>query len=433
MAERFERREHVTPIRRPHDDPAPPGSAPGPEASVVRLVTEVIRRALERRASDIHIEPHVDRLTLRFRIDGTLIDVETLPLSSHPALINRLKVLAGMNIVERRRPQDGRLSVSCGDRNVDIRVATLATIHGEKMVLRLLDQNRTRRGLGELGMCSHTIRLHRTLMASPFGLLLCAGPTGSGKTTTLYASLEEMNIAGRNVTTIEDPVEYVFDGINQVRTNDQAGLTFASGLRALLRQDPDVILIGEVRDAETARLGVQAALTGHIVLSSIHATDAAGALQRLLDMGVESFLISSSLIGVVGQRLVRRICTGCAEPATLGADELSELGPPGPDDTFRRGAGCSSCGGTGYFDRIGVYEILRMTPTIRKLLAQQAAAGEIHCAAVADGMIPMREAALHLVRAGLTTIDEVARALLIDEGRTTRTAPHRVNASRQTS
>jgi type IV pilus assembly protein PilB len=381
--------------------------------SIVALVDRILEAGSDCRASDIHIEPHSDALNIRFRIDGSLIEIDQLPIAYHGALISRLKIMAGMNIVERRRPQDGQFSTTCKGRNFDVRLATLSTIHGEKMVLRLLDQRRTTRGLNELGMDESLAMRYRQLLRSPFGLVLCAGPTGSGKTTTLYASLTHMAIADRNVTTIEDPVEYVIPGINQVRTNDQAGLTFASGLRSLLRQDPDIILIGELRDSETARLGVQAALTGHFVLSSIHATDAAGALQRLIDMGVEPYLITSSLIGVIGQRLLRRVCSRCARPYDPLPDEIElyeQHRVHGPT-TFRRGSGCDACSHTGFLDRVGVYEVLHITPEVRRLLAQGADARDLHRQAVADGMKPLREAAMHLVRTGVTTVDEVVRAL----------------------
>ncbi len=353
---------------------------------------------------------------MRFRIDGSLIEFDKLPLVYHGALVSRLKVMAGMNIVERRRPQDGQFSAEYGDRVLDVRLATLGTIHGEKMVLRLLDQRRTALGLGDLGMPASVANTWRRLIRSPNGLVLCSGPTGSGKTTTLYASLTDMDIADRNVTTIEDPVEYVISGINQVRTNDQAGLTFASGLRALLRQDPDVILIGEMRDEETARLGVQAALTGHFVLSSIHAGHAAGAIQRLIDMGVEPFLISSSLCGVIGQRLLRRVCSVCAVEHTPRPDEVAifETGRSGArrsHSTFVRGVGCERCSHTGYLERIGVYEILRVTAKIRHLVMQRADAETIRHTAIEEGMTPIRDAAMHLVEQGITTIDEVIRTL----------------------
>lgn len=388
------------------------------DISIVELVHRIVERALVHRASDVHIEPCDTHVRVRFRIDGSLVDVDRLPTVLHGPLISRLKILAGMNIIERRRPQDGQFSTMFADRTIDVRLATLSTIHGEKIVLRLLDQNRTTRGLGELGMGAATSCSFRQLIRSPFGLVLCAGPTGSGKTTTLYASLRDMDITGRNVTTIEDPVEYTFPGINQVKTNDLAGLTFATGLRALLRQDPDVILIGELRDEETARLGVQAALTGHFVLSSIHAIDATGAIQRLIDMGVESFLISSSLIAVIGQRLLRKNCPTCTTLYVPSVDELdlyrrlrSDVESTQLSTEFRRGSGCGACSETGFRERIGVYEILRISPGIRRLLTERASSPQIRTMALQEGMTSMGEAAMSLVQQGITTIDEVIRTL----------------------
>lgn len=381
--------------------------------SIVSLVNRILESASASRASDVHLEPRREALHVRFRIDGSLVEIDALPIALHSALVSRLKIMAGMNIVERRRPQDGQFTVLCAERSLDVRLATLSTIHGEKMVLRLLDQKRTTRGLGELGMPPRIAHQWKRLITSPHGLVLCSGPTGSGKTTTLYASLTEMDISNRNVTTIEDPVEYVVPGINQVRTNDQAGLTFASGLRALLRQDPDVILIGELRDQETARLGIQAALTGHFVLSSIHATDAAGALQRLIDMGVEPFLVSSSLTAIIGQRLVRRVCSSCARPDAPPPEVLESLARREftRSGTCRRGVGCDRCSHTGYLERVGVYEVLRITPGIRRLLMHGADAADIHRQAVDEGMVPLGDAAMDLVQSGVTTVDEVVRTL----------------------
>lgn len=383
------------------------------ETSIVELVNRILAAGSDSRASDIHLEPRSDALHVRFRIDGSLVDIDRIPLAYHGALVSRLKIMAGMNIVERRRPQDGQFSADSNGRSFDVRLATLSTIQGEKVVLRLLDQRRTMLGLGQLGMPSAIAASWRQLIRSPHGLVLCCGPTGSGKTTTLYASLLEMDTAERNVTTIEDPVEYVVPGINQVRTNDQAGLTFASGLRALLRQDPDIILIGELRDEETARLGVQAALTGHFVLSSIHAADAAGALQRLIDMGVEPFLVASSLTGVVGQRLVRRICTACTRRYVPRADEIAlfEFNRPGSTTEFRCGAGCTQCGNTGFMERVGIYEVLRITQGVRTLIMANADAASVRALAVREGMEPMGVAAMDLVHRGITTIDEVVRTL----------------------
>ena len=288
-------------------------AAASDEAPVVQVVHLMITQGLRDRASDIHIEPQLDRVRVRYRIDGALHDVLDLPGSMGPALVSRVKILADLNIVERRRAQDGQISMDVEGRAVDIRVSTTAVVGGEKVVLRLLDKSRPLFKLAQLGMTDEMTRTYSTLLRSPYGMVICAGPTGSGKTTTLYGSLGEINSPERNIMTIEDPVEYTFPSINQIQINEQAGTTFAGGLKSILRQDPDVILVGEVRDVETARIAVQSALTGHFVLSSIHATDAVAALHRLLDMGIENFLVASSVTAVLSQRLVRRICDNCRE------------------------------------------------------------------------------------------------------------------------
>ncbi|MFM8531902.1 MAG: GspE/PulE family protein, partial [Ilumatobacteraceae bacterium] len=333
-------------------------------APIVQIANRVIAQGLRDRASDVHIEPMNDHIRVRFRIDGNMVDTFTLPLSAHAALVSRYKILGGMNIVERRRPQDGQFSTPVDGRDLDVRVSSLATVFGEKVVMRLLDKSRAALELKQLGMPTATYEEWAKLIHAPFGMVICAGPTGAGKTTTLYATLRAINSGGKNVMTIEDPVEYVFPGINQIQTNEQAGLTFAQGLKAILRQDPDVILVGEVRDADTARIAVQSALTGHLVLSSLHGTDSVAALHRMLDMGIESFLIASAVVAVIGQRLLRRICDACKEPYVPGAEELALWHREGrnPKSQFWRGAGCTFCAGTGYRDRIGVYELLRVTP-----------------------------------------------------------------------
>jgi len=380
------------------------------------MVTELVGNGLRDRASDIHVEPLNDALRIRYRIDGNLVEVRRLPLTLHQSLVSRLKIMAGMNIVERRRPQDGQFSSTVDGREVDVRVATVSTVFGEKVVMRLLDKRRSMIGLNELGMPVDTHDTYSRLIRSPFGMVICAGPTGAGKTTTLYASLLEINNDGRNVTTVEDPVEYVFPGINQVQTNEQAGITFATGLRALLRQDPDVILVGEIRDPDTARIAVQSALTGHFVLSSLHGTDASAALHRLLDMGIEAFLIASSVMGIIGQRLLRRICDSCKEPYDPSADELGmyeQLRPGSTKSLFFHGAGCADCANTGYRDRIGVYELLRITPKLRQLIVDHATTEQVRQAAIDEGMRPMIEEALNLVDNDVTTISEVVRTLYV--------------------
>jgi type IV pilus assembly protein PilB len=384
------------------------------QAPVIQLVNRIVSQALRDRASDIHIEPLDTTLRVRFRIDGHLVETFSLPQGVHAALTSRLKIMSGMNIVEKRRPQDGQFSTVVDGKDVDVRVASVSTVFGEKIVMRILDKSRSMIGLSELGFPRETYLHYSKMIHSPFGMVICAGPTGAGKTTTLYASLLEVNSAGKNITTVEDPVEYVFPGINQIQTNDQAGLTFATGLKAILRQDPDVILVGEIRDADTARIAVQSALTGHLVLSSLHGTDSVAALHRFLDMGIEAFLIASSVVGVIGQRLLRRVCDSCKEPYTPGADELSVFRQHsgGSEKTiFYRGAGCTFCAGTGYRDRIGVYELLRITPELRRLIVGWATTEELRRLAVAQGMRTMLREAMALVENDITTIPEVVRTL----------------------
>jgi type IV pilus assembly protein PilB len=386
------------------------------EAPVVRVVQMVITQGLRDRASDIHIEPHGDRIRVRYRIDGALNDVLTLPGSIGPAIVSRVKILASMNIVERRRPQDGQISMDIEGREVDIRVSSTAVVGGEKVVMRLLDKSRPLYALPELGMPQDTTDRFKGLLRSPFGMVICAGPTGSGKTTTLYASLGELNSPERNIMTIEDPVEYTFESINQIQINDQAGITFANGLRSILRQDPDVILVGEVRDVDTARIAVQSALTGHFVLSSLHATDAVSALYRLLDMGIESFLIASSVTAVVAQRLIRRNCTYCIEPYEASPEEiafLQEFGGQVPEDGFRHGAGCNFCAHTGYLERIGVYELLTISDEVREMIIDRPSHDEVRKLSRAQGMRTLQEEAVRLVQVGVATPAEVMRSIYV--------------------
>ena len=385
------------------------------DAPIVHLVTLIVTQGLRDRASDIHIEPQGGRVRVRFRIDGALHDVLALPESMGPALVSRVKIMAKMNIVERRRPQDGQFATEIDGRPVDIRVATSPNIWGEKAVLRLLDRNRTLYRLNELGMPATTFERFSKMLRSPYGMMICGGPTGSGKTTTLYATLSQMNQSERNITTIEDPVEYVFPSINQIQINAQAGISFATGLRAILRQDPDVILVGEIRDVETARIAVESALTGHFVLSSIHATDAASALQRFVDMGLEPFLIASTVSGVVSQRLVRRICDQCREPYTPGIEELDFYQHAGGEGAteFWRGKGCSFCSRTGYQERIGVFELLTMSGPVKKLLIEGATIDTLRAAARAQGMDTLLNGGVQLVAEGVTTIAEIMSSVYV--------------------
>ncbi|HEX7135199.1 MAG TPA: ATPase, T2SS/T4P/T4SS family [Iamia sp.] len=386
-------------------------------APIVQVVQRIIEKAVHDRASDVHIEPMEDRVRVRNRIDGALTEVLSLPAAMAQALSSRVKIMAGLNIVERRRPQDGQIETAIDGRPLDIRVSTAGTVFGESVVLRILDRARALYGLGDLGMRPEVEERFRQIIQSPYGLVVCAGPTGSGKTTTLYTTLQAVKSDEINVMTVEDPVEYVFPDINQMSINEVAGLTFASGLRAILRQDPDTILVGEIRDVETARIAIQAALTGHFVLSTVHATDAASALHRFVDMGIEPFLLSSALLATVGQRLVRRSCEVCVAPYDPSPDEVAYFVRAGgsTDDLggLRAGRGCASCSGTGYYGRVGVYEVLRMTDELRTGLLENVHADAIREVAVADGMVPMQRQAIDLVRRGETTIAEVMRTVYV--------------------
>lgn len=384
-------------------------------APVVQVVQALLEQAAAERASDIHIEPQDDRVRIRNRVDGALHDVLDLPVTMGPALVSRIKVMADMNIVERRRPQDGQMEVEVAGGKLDVRVSTTSTVHGEKCVMRLLDKRRALYELSDLGMPADTYEEFLKLVRSPYGMVICAGPTGSGKTTTLYATLAKISRPEINVMTVEDPVEYVFPGVNQIQINEQAGITFAGGLRSILRQDPDCILVGEIRDVETARMAVQSALTGHLVLSSIHATDAVAALHRFLDMGIESFLVASSILCVVGQRLVRRICPECRAPYDLSPDEaaLWKTWEMPEKAVFWRGEGCTFCAHTGYQGRIGVYEVLRTSDELKELIVASAPHEQIRRVAVEQGMKPLARQALALVYQDVTTIPEIARTIYV--------------------
>jgi type IV pilus assembly protein PilB len=380
---------------------------------IVQAVDSILTQAVRDRASDVHIVPASEYVRVRFRIDGVLKDMIQLPVAMGAGVVSRIKVLANMNIVERRRPQDGQLTITIDDREVDVRVATVATVMGENCVLRLLDKNRAVLRLDDLGMPSDTHAAYSQLVQSPFGMVLVAGPTGSGKTTTLYATLGEVSTTEVNVMTIEDPVEYVNPMMYQIQTNEQAGLTFATGLKSILRHDPDVILVGEIRDVETTSIAVQSAMTGHLVISSVHATDAVSALHRFLDMGIESFLVASSILAIVGQRLVRRICPSCKTTYTPTDAEMAFYREGGGPEkaTFYRGSGCNFCGDTGYRDRIGVYELLVMTPEIEQLVVERATQQELRAQAVKQGMRTLRHEATSLVAQDITTIAEVIRSV----------------------
>jgi type IV pilus assembly protein PilB len=401
----------------------PAGEAVGTQAAVnsdaapvVQVVNLLLAQALRDRASDVHVEPMGATVRVRFRIDGVLHEVVSLPGSMGGAMVSRLKVLAGMNIVERRRAQDGQVAMTVDGRAIDIRVATTGTVAGEKVVLRLLDKSRPMYQLSDLGLPDRTLDELNSMVRSPFGMVVCAGPTGSGKTTSLYATLSALNSPERNIMTIEDPVEFAFPSINQIQINEAAGVTFASGLKSILRQDPDVILVGEIRDTETATIAVQSALTGHFVASSLHSTDAVSALLRLLDMGIEPFVVSSAVLGVLSQRLVRRICEECKvvyQPSTEEKAFYRSSGGVVPRTGLWRGEGCMFCANTGYQGRIGVYELLRLTPEIKALVAGRAAYEQVRELAAEQGMRTMRAEAVRLVAEGVTTIAEVVRSIYV--------------------
>lgn len=381
------------------------------EAPVVRAIDLLIRQAARDRASDIHIEPQENEVRVRFRIDGILHDVMPLPIAVHSALISRIKIIAGMNIAETRRPQDGQISVRDANRELDVRVATAPSVNGEMAVLRLLDKTFAFRTLPELGFRPESLEAYQELMKLPFGMVLVSGPTGSGKTTTLYASLNQLDTTARNILTIEDPVEYRFGKINQMQVNVQAGMTFASGLRAAMRLDPDVILVGEIRDQETASTAVQAALTGHLVLSSVHANDAAGVIFRLIDLGVEPFLIASAVGGVIAQRMVRQICPNCATMApVLSEERLAYEKEMNEERTeFLYGSGCSYCAQTGYLGRTGIFEVMTVTEAIRRLILTGASADDIRAQAAEDGTVSLWRDGMLKVNDGATTPYEVIR------------------------
>jgi type IV pilus assembly protein PilB len=378
------------------------------ERSAVSMLERVIGRAAKEGASDIHFEPRMDDFRIRFRVDGTFRDVGLLPSELAPALVARVKVLAGMDIAEHRLPQDGRFSATVEELRLDLRSSTYPTVHGEKAVLRLLDNSGLRRNLESIGMAGRTLETMRELIHRPEGIVLITGPTGSGKTSTLYAALAELVETGKNIMTIEDPVEYALAGVNQGQTNEKAGFTFEKGLRALLRQDPDVIMVGEVRDGETLSTAIEASLTGHLVLSTLHTNSAVQTIARLLEMELEPYLLASGVLGIVAQRLVRRICvTCCAEVETAPA--LRAMFRAGGPQTFFRGSGCRDCRGTGFRGRIGIFEMLRMTDEIRALILERAPDLRIFEAARRGGLTSLREECLALVTRGDTTLEEVLR------------------------
>lgn len=383
------------------------------EAPVVRIVNLVLQRAAEARASDVHIEPFENSLKVRLRIDGVLREIEGPPSRYSAAVISRVKLMAKLNIAERRLPQDGRIKLRVQGRDLELRVSTVPTLYGESVVMRLLDKESVVLDFDALGFETDTLERFNSILHMPHGIILVTGPTGSGKTTTLYTALDKINSSERKIITIEDPVEYQLEGVNQIQVKPQIGLTFASGLRSIVRQDPDVIMVGEMRDLETARIAVQSALTGHMVLSTLHTNDAAGGVTRLLDMGVEDYLLTSTVNGIVAQRLVRRLCTHCREPYEALPEMIQELGLERFSDArpimLYRPTGCEECSNTGYRGRMAILEILVMSEKLHRLVLRHADVSEIQRQAIEEGMRSMYEDGLRKAVAGHTTIEEVLR------------------------
>ena len=377
-------------------------------APVVRLVNSLIRQAIKAGASDIHVEPYEDHVRIRFRIDGELQEIMSPAKSTHAAMVTRIKIMGNMDIAERRKTQDGRVETVVDGRGVDMRISILPSIYGEKVVIRLLDRGNMAFGKVQLGFSEAAMSEFDRIISSPHGVILVTGPTGSGKTTTLYAALKELNKDNVNIVTLEDPVEYRLDGITQVHVNPKADLTFANGLRSILRQDPDIIMVGEIRDAETAQIAVRAAITGHLVLSTVHTNDTASTVSRLVDMGVEPYLVSASVVGIIAQRLVRKTCEICG--AVYEADEVTaNLLDVEPGTQLRRGPGCPACSFTGYRGRTAIFEIMPMYVDIRKLIDDRATVEEIRAAAGRHNMITLRDNCRRLVLEGVTTVDELLR------------------------
>lgn len=386
------------------------------EAPIVKLVNGVISQGVEDGASDLHFEPQEKELVVRFRIDGVLHEIMSVPKRMQAGVLSRIKVMADIDIAERRIPQDGRIGLTVGGKPIDIRVASMPTVYGEKIVLRLLDKSSIMLNLMDLGFSERALKRFEKSFRKPYGAILVTGPTGSGKSTTLYATLNVLNSKEKNIITVEDPVEYRLSGINQTQMNAKAGLTFASGLRAILRSDPDIVMVGEIRDKETAQIAIEAALTGHMVLSTLHTNDAPGALTRLTEMGVEPFLTASAIECIMAQRLARKLCTNCKEPYKPTDEALRQNGFPqevmGKDITLYRAAGCPRCNNTGYKGRLGIYEVMIVSEAIERLTVERKSADEISRVAQAEGMLSLREDGLDKVIKGVTSMEEIARVII---------------------
>lgn len=378
---------------------------------IVRLVNSIILTSARRKASDIHIEPYEEFTRVRIRIDGALVELMRPEKRAHSGIVTRIKIMANLNISERRIPQDGRIETVVDGMPIDMRVSLLPTVYGEKIVIRLLDRKGALLTKEQLGFSQHNLERLNKVLKIPEGIILMTGPTGSGKTTTLYTILKEYNTVDKNIITVEDPVEYRLEGINQVQVNTKAGLTFASGLRSILRQDPDIVMVGEMRDTETAQIAVRAAITGHVVLSTLHTNDTASTLARLVDMGVEAFLVATAVKGIIAQRLVRKVCKRCAESYPASDEDRAILGiPEGYKASLVRGKGCNACNNTGYSGRCGIHEVLIVDEKMQELILRGGTVDDIRAAAIASGMKTLNESCIDLVRKGLTTVDEVVRS-----------------------
>jgi len=382
------------------------------EKGIIQLVNLIIENAVKDRASDIHVEPGEYQVRVRYRIDGVLYEKETLPVRMYSAVSSRIKLLSQMNIAERRLPQDGRIKVNASGRNVDIRVSTIPTVYGESVVMRLLDKYESLINLEDMGLARTTVNTYEEVIKKPYGMILITGPTGSGKSTTLYGSLAKINSAEKKIITVEEPVEYLMPGINQIQVMPKIGLTFASGLRHIVRQDPDIIMVGEIRDMETASIAIHAALTGHLLFSTLHTNDAPGAITRLMDMGVENYLVASTLICVMAQRLVRRICPHCKAKEVVPEEVLRKISADIRE--VWAGTGCEACSGTGYKGRIGIFEVLPVSGPVRELIMKRATNKEMKDKAVELGMRTLREDGIEKIKKGITTIDEVLRVTQVE-------------------
>lgn len=386
------------------------------EAPIVKVVNGIISQGVEDQASDLHFEPQEKELVVRFRIDGVLHEIMSIPKRMQSGILSRLKIMADMDIAERRIPQDGRIGLLVGGKAIDIRVASMPTVYGEKIVLRILDKSSVLLGLSDLGFSQKALARYEKSFKKPYGAMLVTGPTGSGKSTTLYATLNVLNTKEKNIITVEDPVEYRLQGINQTQINPKAGLTFASGLRAILRSDPDIVMVGEIRDKDTAQIAIEAALTGHLVLSTLHTNDAPGALSRLTEMGVEPFLTASALECVLAQRLARKLCVNCKEPFVPTDEMLIQNGFPqeviGKGTSLYRAHGCPRCNNTGYKGRFGIYEVMLVSEAIERLTVERKSADELSRVAQAEGMVTLREDGINKVLQGVTSMEEIARVII---------------------